>query len=304
MSTNRLIIVVLFSYCVAITYAQYTKNLPTHFISVNVAGGEANTLATTDAVKNSAGGAAQVHAAYEVNKKGFFFNVGLGAVYMATANAIEDFSDAFDRVDNWNEERNEHIYRYLYSDYYEKQSTWAITLPIQFGYQSNYHIYAAFGATLRLPMTATFASSTTMFTQGEYPSNSEPFRNKWDYGFYEPDTYTRTGNSKALKDMQVAITAEIGSLIPLPKSMKKMRMRAGVYMEYGMRVASSAEIPMIDYSEVDLTLNQPNVQDIKFNSWVESYPEAYKNLQVGLRLTYLFDITPDPYECMCEPWWW
>ncbi len=271
-----------------------------HFLSLSFAGGEANTLCQNERVKDQIGGAGQFAFAYEVLYRGLYFNVGVGVDYTLTGQHVFDFSDAFARVDKEGEALT---YQYLYADYQEQQRTFSATIPVQIGYTVGY-FYAAVGAKLLIPITHTYASSTSMFTQGEYDRFIEPFRDMPDYGFYATDVYRYKGQSQATGLIKAAGTLEMGANIALRNS--KSRVRVGAYAEYLLPIGDINRVTLTDYSQVDispLTQTQDNLrQNLKLNSWLDNglQTKLAHSLQVGLRLTLLFDVTPKRYPCRCE----
>ncbi len=271
-----------------------------YFLSLSFAGGEANTFCQNDKVKDQIGGAAQLSFAYELFYRGLFFNVGVGLDYMLTRQQVLDFTDAFERLDKEGEALT---YRYLYADYQEQQHTLSATIPVQLGYVAG-HFYAAVGAKLMLPVMHTYATSTSMFTQGEYERFIEPFLDIPEYGFYTTDTYHYKGLSQATGQTKVAATVELGGNLPLENT--KQRLRIGVYAEYLLPTGDINRVNLTDYSQVDispLTQTQDNLrQNLKLNSWLDNslQTKLAHSLQVGLRLTVLFDVTPKRYPCRCE----
>ncbi len=292
--------------CLIVSAQYYTSasGNTRHYVSLSIAGGEANTLSYNDLIEDYAGGAAQFTVAYELLHRNFFFNVGLSADYTHTGQSLLDFTDSFERLDF---EYDALTYSYVYSNYQEVQNTFAVSIPLQFGYNFGQYFYGAIGAKFVIPVENKYHTMTEMFTQGEYERFFEPFRNKPEYGFYEKDVYTDSGRSNAFSCLQAAATLELGSNIPLRA--KKVRMRAGVYAEYAIPVGDMTRLPLTDYTAVDVnpfTQTQENLKsNLHLNSILTStiQPDWHHNLQVGVRLTVAFDVTKAPFNCRCEIDW-
>lgn len=285
---------------------RYTqKDQLTHWLGISVMGVEANVIAPQSEIALRAGGGAQLHALYELHTSGFFFNIGVGADFIATNTAMDTHSEAFERVDYTGEKV---LYRYCYIDYKEQQRQLRIVAPIQFGYQFGDWVYAGVGASFRMkPLLNSVNAHTRMFTEGEYSRFIEPIRNAPDYGYWPEAEYTETG--KVLSAMhEVAVEAEVGVNIPMP--VRWIRTRAGVFFGYDLPIgsyANRANTPLADYSKVDInpyTQSQENLQaNLRFNSMLDT-PVAKNDVQrmrFGIRLTMLFDVTTHSSNCMCLP---
>lgn len=289
---------------VSVAAPRYTKkNTLTHWLGFSVTGVEANVIAPQSQIALHAGGGAQLHALYELQKSGFFFNIGVGADFIATNTGMDSYSEAFDRVDYTGERV---LYRYCYVDYKEQQRQLRIVAPVQFGYQFGDWVYAAVGASFRMmPLLNSVNAHTRMFTEGEYGRFIEPIRNAPEYGYWPEAEYMETG--KVLSAVhEVAVEAEVGVNIPMPK--RWLRTRAGAYFGYDVPIgnyANRATTPLADYSKVDInpfTQSQENLQaNLRFNSMLDT-PVAKNDVQrmrIGIRVTMLFDVTTHKNKCMC-----
>lgn len=288
----------------SLTPPRYKGSAPvTHWLGLSLNGVEANMLPDGTEIKTKFGGGGGGHLLYELNAKGWFVNIGVGADYMITNIWMGAYTDAFARVDRMGEALT---YRYQFSDLSEQQRQLRVVVPLQIGYQSEDMWYVGVGAAFRTaPLINTIGSKAQMYAQGEYDRFIEPIRETPYYGFWARDTYTGQGVMLSATN-EVALEAEAGVNIPLP--MQVIKMRAGVFVGYDLpltKYEARSSSPLVDYSAVNtnpLTQTQENVkQNIRFGSMLDTSLAAHDahRLRVGVRLTVLFDITPKPKHCMC-----
>lgn len=288
----------------SLTPPRYKGSAPvTHWLGLSLNGVEANMLPDGTEIKTKFGGGGGGHLLYELNAKGWFVNIGVGADYMITNIWMGAYTDAFARVDRMGEALT---YRYQFSDLSEQQRQLRVVVPLQIGYQSEDMWYVGVGAAFRTaPLINTIGSKAQMYAQGEYDRFIEPIRETPYYGFWARDTYKGQGVMLSATN-EVALEAEAGVNIPLP--MQVIKMRAGVFVGYDLpltKYEARSSSPLVDYSAVNtnpLTQTQENVkQNIRFGSMLDTSLAAHDahRLRVGVRLTVLFDITPKPKHCMC-----
>lgn len=287
----------------AMAVPSYTSSALTHWVGLSLIGVEANLLPAGEQIRIKAGYGGSARLQYELRKKGWFFNIGVGADFVLTNTYMQTYTDAFARVDFTGEAL---YYRYNYSDYSEQQRQLRLIIPLQAGYQFGEWVYVGVGASFRLaPLLNQTATTTRMYTQGEYERFIEPIRNAPQYGFWSEAEYSGTGIVRSAGN-EVAVEAEVGVNIPMP--VKWVSMRAGLYAGYDLPIGAYADrerTSLVDYSAVDIyptSQSQENLQaNIRFNSMLDA-PLAVKEaqrLRVGLKLTLLFDVTPKPKNCMC-----
>ena len=288
----------------SLTPPRYKGSAPvTHWLGLSLNGVEANMLPDGTEIKTKFGGGGGGHLLYELNAKGWFVNIGVGADYMITNIWMGAYTDAFARVDRMGEALT---YRYQFSDLSEQQRQLRVVVPLQIGYQSEDMWYVGVGAAFRTaPLINTIGSKAQMYAQGEYDRFIEPIRETPYYGFWARDTYTGQGVMLSATN-EVALEAEARVNIPMP--MQVIKMRAGVFVGYDLpltKYEARSSSPLVDYSAVNtnpLTQTQENVkQNIRFGSMLDTSLAAHDahRLRVGVRLTVLFDITPKPKHCMC-----
>ena len=288
----------------SLTPPRYKGSAPvTHWLGLSLNGVEADMLPDGTEIKTKFGGGGGGHLLYELNAKGWFVNIGVGADYMITNIWMGAYTDAFARVDRMGEALT---YRYQFSDLSEQQRQLRVVVPLQIGYQSEDMWYVGVGAAFRTaPLINTIGSKAQMYAQGEYDRFIEPIRETPYYGFWARDTYTGQGVMLSATN-EVALEAEARVNIPMP--MQVIKMRAGVFVGYDLpltKYEARSSSPLVDYSAVNtnpLTQTQENVkQNIRFGSMLDTSLAAHDahRLRVGVRLTVLFDITPKPKHCMC-----
>lgn len=296
-------------------YYNSITSLPQSWMTLSLGGGVANNMSTSDFVKTRLGGGGQFEFAYEVSKKSFFFNVGVGLDYRFTSQNLDGMTDQYPRLDR---DGAQILYRYVYKNYREDQHNILATVPIQFGYRCTEHFYVALGAKVSLPFHTAYKTATDMFTEGEYVQLIQPIsRNVPKYGFYPEEHYSAKG-SLGLTSMTVSPTVELGAWLPVAK---KIECRLGVFCEYAIPVynfASSDKGFLLDYSQVDLnpvTQTQENLADnLRFGSILTSrmnmtvldnggkdlLKNAPQYLTAGIRCTILFNVTQPEEICICE----
>ncbi len=251
--------------------------------------------------KGKWGGIGGGNIGYELQYQGFFVGLGVGFDYMQTSlNYDGVWVDMFNRLDK---EAESHIYSYSYSAYQETNTTYMLTLPIYLGYNVGEYFYAKAGITFELPLAATYQSSVTMETYGEYERFIETFYDMPRYGFYTPDVYSFSGSVETGKLPRAAFGLELGSNIPL--STRKVRMRIGVYGEYDIPLSTTSYLSWVDYSKVDINPLTQNKENLRANLHLNSYLDTnhcnkiYQGLSLGVRFTLLFDVTKSRYDCRC-----
>ena len=264
-----------------------------HWLGVSLAGMEASPVfgKGTEAF-SKAGGGGQATLLYELHKGHFFFNAGVGVDYLVTNCGLDAYQDAFPRTDFTGEAVT---YRYLYSDYREQQQLMRVVVPVQFGYRFGRWVYVGLGAAYHSGPLKNAASSTArMFTEGEYGRFIQPIRNAEAYEYWPEAEYSGTGTVKSASH-ELALEAEVGARIPI---ISGVQMRVGAFVGYDFPIASygskRAETPLVVYSETD-------TRDIRFNSLLDSpvLSREAQRLRVGLKLTFIFNVTHNKTSCMC-----
>lgn len=290
-----------------------------HFLDLSVGGGVAVNMAKAPLVNTKIGADGNFAFTYELDKKSFFFQIGIGVDYILARRGLDPFTDSYTgRFDKDGFLLNR--YSYAYTSYAEQSHYLMGTVPVLFGFQLTQHMYISFGAKLMMPFMSTYKADATMYTEGVYDMFIDVIsQNVPAYGFYEEAEYTyKAPLTFGLTDIYVAPTLELGAKLPIKK---KIDVRVGVYAEYALPISSSnAKMDLVDYSMVQLNPTLQNQYDLaenirfnpiahsRFNATVEGENSAAylqndpsQYLNVGIRATFRFDVTIPPKIClMCS----
>lgn len=307
---NRWLLLLVLCLCVAEGSAKTPKYKSTtnHYIGFSIGGGEANDIFTgSESVKPLMGGAANATVSYEVQWNSLLmFMIGLQVQYQQTRDSVTSFMDSFFRTDILGNVE----YQYIYSHWMDKNNSVRLTIPVRVGCQVNDFLYILVGADVSFAILASHTSAAEMFTQGLHAWDSRPMRtdDKHDFtanlGYYMPFGITTTAPYR--EALWVAPSLEIGSYIPI--NSKKSRLRVGAYLNYGFRLGEIMENTIVDYSSVNMRAN-PNTQPPEYlqssavlhnamnSNKIAALPS---NLEVGVRLTYLLNVTVPSSHCMCD----
>lgn len=303
------LIFVLMLTCAMSLSAQFhksTDNRVNHYLTFSLAGGESNmftsVLEGAPKIEDMPGGDGLFTFSYELRKGGFFIGLGAEADYDFTWQRVDSFMDRFDRQDRENEEI---YYEYVYRDYRDRQHNLQLSVPIYFGYNIGRYAYVKAGAKLSLSLLTKHETTTQLATQGTYKRFIHTIKNAPTYGYYYEDTYSYSApfDASALK---ISPLLEAGARIPIHSKSKRLGMRIGAYAEYAIPLSWNNKMQMVDYSSViknPFTQNQQNLRDnIVFNSILNSsfQKKAFTQLTVGLRWTFLINVTPPDHVCMCD----
>lgn len=293
--------------------AQYQKQQLQHFINLSAAGGLDVGLSGSGFVRPGIGGDGQFAVAYELQNKGFFFNVGLGADYRVMNYALKGkMTHAFASQDK---DGHPISYRYVYTGYSETQQTLYATLPIWLGYIIRERVYIAVGAKAALPLWNTYEAKTKMYTEGVYTNLIDPVsQNVPSFAYYPKSTYSGKG-TYTTATAYVYPMAEAGVVFELDK---KITCRLGAFAEYAIPIGGACpHTDIVDYSAVDMnpqTRSQENLKaGLGFNSMLNgkmntsATANAGQNLlngwssflSVGVRATFNFNVTKYKSECRC-----
>lgn len=279
-----------------------------HYITMSVSGGEGNTMMRTfdelPKVYNRIGADAQFHIGYELRQKGFFFGIGVGADYDLGRQHIDSLKDNYSRYDR---EGDAITYIYAYRDYNDRQMSANITIPVYFGGYLTEHLYLLGGMKFGIHMWGIHLAQTEMETYGTYTEFIHTIHHTDYFGYYKESHYTCLSTYPAPK-IKLIPMVEVGYKIPLQTKSNRIEMRVGAYAEYGIPLSLQNELPMVDISKTDVNPFTQNQQDLRTHiilnspvasNWQKGGKSA--NLQVGVRFTCLFNVTPPKRFCMCTP---
>lgn len=279
-----------------------------HYISLSVSGGEGNTMMRTfdnlPPVRNRIGADAQFHVGYELRQKGFFFGLGVGADYDLGRQHIDSLKDNYGRYDR---EGDAITYTYAYRDYNDRHMSVNLTIPLYFGGYLTEELYLLGGIKFGIHMWGIHSAQTEMETYGTYTEFIHTIHHTDYFGYYNESHYAYQSTYPA-PQFKIIPMVEIGYKIPLQTKSKRVEMRVGAYAEYGIPLSVQNEMPMVDISQTDVNPFTQNQADLRAHiilntpvatNWQEGGKTS--NLQVGVRFTCLFNVTPPKRFCMCTP---
>lgn len=304
-----------------------------HYLAVSLGGGEANNirLHKTDSVSNHGGGAAHVALHYEWHKQAWILGLSVEAQYQFLHDEMSPLTDSESALRTYHPKINyggteidfgeaDWNYTYTYQQYDERAHTIACAFSLYAGYTFAESWYVLAGAKFSLPLYASYQVETTLQTDAHYEAEIMPIRELYDlmditdneriaglaaYGIYDSHIYSYQSTYREY--MRIAPMVEVGYY--LPTLWKKNRLRLGVYASYGFRLGKTATDHFADYSKVNKEWGNDKQSiemlqnTIAWNPLVRSsrYTSSLPhNLEVGARLTFLFDVTHTPKICMCE----
>lgn len=269
-----------------------TNNGVSHYLSLQFQGGEANMFAPSEKIPFSPGlgGDGQIAFSYEVQKRRFFFNVGIHAHYTYTQTKLDQYMEAFPQHDRYGEEVS---YRYHYSDLKEGQQTLTVGVPIQFGWYMGTNVYMALGVKAEYPLMHTYSTQTNIKTDGVYARFIQPFENNPFYGYYPsfPFAYAGTYDNKVCP--WISPTLEIGGRIRIKK---KIALRLGGYLEYGIPIGVARDKSFVDYSAINSDVQTRTQEDLASNLIINSALDCnalsrnYSRFAVGIKCAFLFHL--------------
>lgn len=255
-------------------------------------------------IHNQIGADGQFHIGYELRQRNFFFGIGVGGDFDLHRQGIDSLKDTYARIDR---EADPVEYTYAYRDYKDLQQAVSLSIPIYVGGYLTEEFYMLAGVKIGLHLWNTHTVHTEMETYGTYPQFIHTIRHAEYFGYYNESHYTYTSAYPA-PALKVTPMVELGYKIPVETKSKRVEMRLGGYVEYGIPLSAQNTLRLVDISRTDVnpvTQNQKNLEQfIVLNPAVASdWQDKGKtcNLQVGVRFTCLFNVTPPKKFCMCSP---
>lgn len=276
-----------------------------HYLGIGIGGGEANNVLPKSSISPKAGGAGNLSLLYEAHIGQFIIGFGAEAQYQYTRDAVSDFTDDFNLVDR---EGEPVLYGYCYSDMMGTAHDVRITAPLYVGGEFG-AAYLLLGGKVSYALWTQSQTDTRMLTQGTYAWSIEPTRSVGinDFtplGYYPQGKYTGRGAYK--EQLWAAASVEIGAYLPTDGAyINKVRVRAGVYADYAFRIGTMGGKPLADYSRVDANPQTRNREDLQRNLQLNPVlnsalmGSAAHNVEVGIRLTVLFDVSTSVTPCHC-----
>lgn len=280
-----------------------------HFVGLRIGTGEANNIhvGKTNMVENDAGVAAGLGFVYELYFRKWSFGLGIDGHYQYLNDHIQAFSDIFPRTDINGEQV---MYEYAYNMYRQSNHVAMVSVPFYIGRDCGQWAYIHVGGRFSIPLWSHYSVKTDMYTQGNYVWDILPVRSEGEndfsaMGYYpnQPITYESTYTDY----MQIGTYLEVGGYLPLPdESKKSVRLRLGVYGNVNWRIGTFSGGRIADYSAVDTNPHTQSLNNLKNMvryhalTTTDAYSALPLNLEVGIRLTCLFNVTGNHEECRCE----
>ena len=255
-------------------------------------------------IHNNIGADGQLHIGYELRQRNFVFGIGVGGDYDLTRQRIDSFADIYRRMDR---ESDPIDYVYEYTDYRDLQQSVSLSVPIYFGGYLTDELYLLAGVKFGMHLWNTHTVNTELETYGNYIQFIHTIHSDEYFGYYNRSHYAYTSAYPA-PSIKVTPMLEVGYKIPMDPKQKRIEMRVGGYVEYGIPLSTANNLPLVDISRTDINPNTQNQQNLKENiilnpavasDWQDKGKSA--NLQVGVRFTCLFNVTPPKKFCMCSP---
>lgn len=285
-------------FCADAAHAQLKHNF-----GLTVEGAEWTMLTQESELQPSMGGAGGLGFAYELQKKHFIFQTGLGVLYgqsaFRTPNAIDSLPGA---VDNDGE-----VFTYVYDmrNRRDNYTNIAAQIPLLIGGQWN-RFYFLLGAKVTLNVIQNANVTGKLTTYGLYRQYDD-FINMSEYQFFQdkPVAYQSKVNFNSL---DIDGTAEIGfrlGYLPsatgfdVPKT--RVQYRLALFADYGIfdlhRPAEKHAMTV-----PGLYNSQDMLSGLNMNDYLSTTNAAKQvnSLLVGIKFTMLFELPGPRYCVMCQ----
>ncbi len=300
------------------SYRTYAGRLPRHYLGISLGGGEANNI--TDTVKHLGGAGAGIGLHYEVQYRSWIFGISLEAQYQYLRDRLQNpFTDTEDALrvydiiePGWPVFQDSIAYKYEYSDYLETGHHGSVAFSVYGGKEFSNAMYLLLGVKVTMPVLTSYRANATLRTSARYSWAIEDLRDLGlfqedelhDYGVFDEHTYQKPTLSYS-DYIRIAPFVEWGYNIPLPAD--KTKMRVGVYGTYGFRLGENPKNPLANYDKVkrewgrNIQSTQMLQETIQWTPLAHSdrYASLPHNLEIGAKLTILFDVTMQKQICHC-----
>lgn len=292
---------------------------PRHYLALSFGGGEASNILTTstDSVRPLLGAAAHLSLHYEVQYRSWLFGIAAEGQYQYLRDeALTPFADVEQRqyTDPLFGEHDLVNYAWCYSRYTQQHTVLHAAVSLYVGREFAQYFYALVGARFSYPLYASYdvqadLGTRIFFRNAIQDVSSDLFTSEevkarlYNYGVFEQRPYTY--RASYTEYMRLSPFAEVGGYVPLPNP--KTRLRIGLYAAYAVRLGSKENNALTDYSAVARdygAVQSPQMlqQTLRWSPLLQSdrYTSLPHNLEVGARLTFLFDVTIQKRICKCE----
>ncbi len=288
---KRVYIVLLLHVCTLLLFAQ-------HKIGVTIGGMTASQLDNIDITTSQLGYAGEVGAVYQLQKKSFLFQTGVGVDYAVLLQNIDSVSLAKEMVDAYG---IKFTYRSLFYDRIDRADVVELSVPLMFGAKFS-SFYALLGAKFIYPLSVQTSQSAKLTSHADYNGMFyEDFENMPQHGYVNAQPMYSKGKIDFNYDVRACV--ELGGNFDLTESAKgnAIQLALGVFAEYGVLntlASSNNNLIDIDYENYQNT-KMSHVYSTKLPS-----NAVVNNLRVGLRATILFPVAGEGNarhnkKCMC-----
>lgn len=291
-----------------------------------------------DTIKHLGGAGANFGLHYEIQRRSWIFGVGVEAQYQYLHDRLSPFTEMEDSLRaytiveaGWPEPYLDSIaYSYRYADYKESGHHGSVAVSIYGGKEFMEAIYLLLGVKLTIPIQSWYDVAARISTSARYSWAIDDLTSMGvfnddelqAYGVFKEQEYNYHSTYKE-SYLRVAPFFELGYNIPLRAA--KTKMRVGVYGSYGFRIGTNPGNRLSNYSEVDknwgsgqpitrakadgstITYAGPQsanmlAQTVTWSPLNHSdrYKSIPQNLEVGAKLTVLFDVTTEKKICNCS----
>lgn len=290
-----------------------------NFVGFWLSGSYSTMLHDVEQVHNEFGGAAEFGLTYELQKRHFLFDVGVGYTYQNTGLNVPDFSYSQGTLENplYDSQGDALIYNYNVANRVERITAHYVPIQLMFGGQFGSFYFLA-GGKFRLSLSAKTKVKADLTTTGTYPQFIDDFANMYNHAFFDHKPFTSKGSTSL--NHCAAVSLEIGWRLgqratretgfDAPKD-GKIRYRIGLFADYGvLNIHRNSEEPDLYVADNFMSLYQENpninlndvvVMNHSFNT-VRFDNSKVNNLFVGVKFTMLFQL-PTPGMCIhCDDW--
>ena len=290
-----------------------------NFLGFWVAGGYSTMLDDIKDIHNEFGGAAEVGFNYELQKRRFLFNVGVGYTYQNTGINVPDFSYSQGTFEDplYDSQGDALVYNYNVSNRVERVTAHYVPIQLMFGGQFGSFYFLA-GGKFRLSVAAKTKVKADITTTGTYPQFIDDFANMYNHAFFNHKPFESKGSTSL--NHCAAVSLEIGWRLGqratsetgfnAPKD-GKIRYRIGLFADYGLlNIHRNKQEPLLQVEEQFMSRYQEN-PNLNLNDLVtmnHSYNTTrfdnskVNNLIVGVKFTMLFQLPSRGMCIRCDDW--
>lgn len=308
------------------TFADDNQSLfPQHYLGFSaggacardVAGNGTTYLSVADTLRTESGYGVHLGLQYELAYRGWFFGIGVSGRFHNLRDSVRNFTDSHVATEDKNGDKvTVSAYEYVFRNMHGQDQIGMVSIPLYLGHDLGQWAYLKVGATFSIPVYARYTAQAQMYTQGIYNWGWGPFpirsslEDETDFeeslNYYFEETYTTSHTYKDL--LRIGLDGEIGAYILLDKTgvpSMKTRMRLGIYVSADFRIGQVTRTGIVDYTSVNedpYTRTKAQLHDQLLFSTIthtDLYQKMPPTLEVGVRLTCLFNVSRKQKFCRC-----